>query len=66
MRRVDGQRCEDREDPVLELRIHMSAVVVIERGVVRESKTDLAETFHDRLERAHLAGGEIDGPALNL
>jgi hypothetical protein len=63
---VDCKRGEDREDPVLELRIDVIPVVVIERPVIREAKSHLAEPCDDGLERAHLTCREIDRAALYL
>lgn len=66
MRRVDGERGEDREDAFLEHRIDVLAIVVVERGVVGESQPDLTEALDDRSEGPHLALHEVDCAPLDL
>ena len=63
---VDGERGEHREDPVLEDRVDVPAVLAIERVVVGEAKADLSEPLCDRSEGEHLTGHQLDRPGADL
>ena len=66
MRRVDGERRQHREDPVLEHGVHVLAVLGVERCVVREPKTDVGELLDDVAESVDLTRRDIDGPRADL
>ena len=60
MRRVDGERREHREDPVLEHRVHVLAVIGVERCVVREPETDVRQVLDDVAEGVDLPCRDVD------